>query len=238
MNLIKFGILVINFFSLTALYISGQTSDFSTWNKLTISTKIGPKLEFDLTQEFRLNNNSSQFDEIFTDFDINYSILKFLELTGSYRFIKNRKKDRSWETLHRFDADLKLKTRIRRFEGEYRFRFESYPDFANENKEGVFFLRHKFEVGYDIRKCKFFPFLSSELFHEFKNDGTNRFKKLRLTLGATYNLNKYHRIGAYSRFHKEYNVKNPETDYILGINYKWKLKFNKKKNKKKVSLTG
>lgn len=224
-----FALLTILLLSVIMKPASGQTSDFATWTKLRISTKIVSNLEFELTQEFRLENNSSQFDEIFTNLSLAYSPFKFLELAGSYRYLQHRRKSGEWIVLHRFHFDLNLKAEIKRFEPEYRLRYVSYPKFANENKTGIFVIRHKVELYYDIRNFKLNPYISSELFHAFEDDGNNEIVQVRYTVGAKYRLNKYHRVGAFFRYEQEYNIKNPDTTYILGLSYRWNLKFNEKK---------
>lgn len=207
-----------------------QTSDFSTWTRLGIQTDLGSKFELEATEGIRFNNNSSQLDELYTELSIGFSPWKFLELGGNYRFIHNRRADGSRENLHRFDTDLKVKSEIKRFDFEYRFRWETYPTFANENPDHEFFLRHKLSVEYDIRKCKITPNFSTELFHKFRDSKADELRKLRYTAGASYKLNKSHRFDLLLRYQNEMNVKEPDKDFILILRYKFYFRQNKKKN--------
>jgi hypothetical protein len=212
-----------------------QDSDFRTWTKIRISTKIIPKLKFDLTQEFRLENNSSQFDEIFTNLNLAYSPFKFMEIAGSYRYIQHRKKSGDWIAQNRFHFDLNLIAEIKRFSPEYRFRIVRYPNFANDTKTGVTVLRHRLKLIYDIKNCKVDLYASAELFHALIDNEDDEIGQLRYTLGANYRFHKNHRIGLAFKYEQEYNVKKPETNYILAVDYKWYLKFKKKADKNKES---
>ncbi len=215
--------------------VSSQESDFRTWTKIRISTKIIPKLKFDLTQEFRLENNSTQFDEIYTNLNLAYSPFKFMEIAGSYRYIQHRKKSGDWIAQNRFHFDLNLIAEIKRFSPEYRFRIVRYPDFANDTKTGVTVLRHRLKLMYDIRNCKIDLYASAELFHALIDNEDDEIGQLRYTIGANYRFHKNHRIGLAFKYEQEYNVKKPETNYILAVDYKWNLKFKKKKDKEKKS---
>lgn len=210
---------------------NAQTSDFSTWTRFGIQADLGSKLELEGTEGIRLNNNSSQLDEIYTELSLGFSPWKFLELGGNYRFIHNRKADGSRENLNRFDIDLKLKSEIKRFDFEYRFRWETYPTFANENPDHVFFLRHKLAAEYDIRKCKITPYFSGELFFKFRDSKADELRKLRYSAGTSYKLNKYHRFVLLLRYQKEINVKVPEKDFILILRYKYYIRQNKNNKK-------
>ena len=207
---------------------NAQTSDFSTWTRTGIQADLGSKIELEGTEGLRLNNNSSQLDEIYTELSLGYSPWKFLELGGNYRFIHNRKADGSSENLNRFDIDLKLKSEIKRFGFEYRFRWENYPTFANENPDHEFFLRHKLGGKYDIRKCKITPYFSAELFHKFRDSKPDELRKLRYSAGASYKLNKYHRFMLLLRYQNEINVNEPDKNFILNLRYKYYIGRNKK----------
>ena len=207
---------------------NAQTSDFSTWSRIGIQADLGSKFELEATEGLRLNNNSSQLDNIYTELSLGFSPWKFLELGGNYRFICNQKKDGSRENIHRFDMDLKLKSEIKRFDFEYRFRWEAYPTFANENPDHVFFLRHKLGVDYDIRKCKITPYFSAELFHKFRDSKADELRKLRYSAGASY---KYHRFMLLLRYQNEIYVNEPDNNFILVLRYKYYIRQNKNNKK-------
>ena len=226
-----FALLVFFLFAGFEKIVSGQDSDFMTWTSVKIQTKIVPKLSFDLTQEFRLENNSTQWDEIFTNLNLAYSPFKFFEVEGSWRFIQHRKKNGDWIPLNRFHFDLKFGVDIKRFRPVYRFRFVRYPTFSNDTKIEVSILRHRLELNYDIRNLRLDPYVSIELFHAIEDDGNDEIIGIRYKMGADYRINKYHRIGISFRYDQEFNAKNPETHYILGLDYRWILKFKKKKDR-------
>jgi len=208
-----------------------QTSDFSTWTRLGIQADLGSRFELEGTEGIRLNNNSSQLDEIYTELSLGFSPWKFLELGGNYRFIHNRKADGSKENLNRFDMDLKLKSEIKRFGFEYRFRLETYPTFANENPDHEFFIRNKLGIDYDISKCKITPYFSAELFHKFRDSKADELRKLRYSAGASYKLNKNHRFVLLLRYQNKINVNDPEKNFILNLRYKYYIRQNKKNKK-------
>ena len=102
-----------------------------------------------------------------------------------------------------------------------RGRFQSqYTDFNSSAAGHVpdYYTRIKLTVKYDLKK-KLTPYLSSEEFiPSFAGEGI-LIDGLRLSAGIEYDLNKRTSLDFFYMIQKEYNVKNPETDFVIGLGY-------------------
>lgn len=88
------------------------------------------------------------------------------------------------------------------------------------NGKGKNVLRSRLEVGYDIARCKFDPFVNVEMFND--NSGI---QKMRYQAGIDYRLKKQHIFTLTYRYQhvKDKDDADPETDcHLIGLGYKYK----------------
>ena len=79
-------------------------------------------------------------------------------------------------------------------------------------------LRSRFQLDYDIPKCKFDPYASIELFNSMN------LEKTRLTAGVEYKLQKKHVFNVFYRYQNA-NSSNDDEDrncHIVGLSYQFK----------------
>ena len=79
-------------------------------------------------------------------------------------------------------------------------------------------MRSRFQVEYDIAKCKFDPYASVELFNSM------RLEKTRLTVGVEYKYKKQHVVNVFYRYENS-NEANDDEDanmHIIGLGYQYK----------------
>lgn len=214
---IKF-FLTLCFFFPTLLF--SQQKDFETWSSVELQYNISKKLRISLTDELRLKNNSTTIKKYFFDLCLSYKFNKYIKIAGNYRLIQRNNID--YSTGHRFYADLSLKKEIKRFDLSYRTRYHSQYIDINSSEDGLTpenYLRNKISIKYDIKKKSLFPFASYELFYQVGNPGKNEFNKMRFTVGLEYKINEKNNFDLFYRIQPRFNVNNPLTSYILGINY-------------------
>lgn len=82
-------------------------------------------------------------------------------------------------------------------------------------------LRSRLEAEYNIRKSRFTPFASYELYNSLSS-GFSR-DKSRWTVGTDYKFNKRHSLSLFYRYIDTQDDDDPST-HIIGIGYKFKLK--------------
>lgn len=237
--LIVFTSVSFNFFAQDSTIVQ----DFEVWGGISLEKSfLKKKLEFGLTEEFRFNNNSTQINNYFTELYGKYQLIKGLDLSLGYRFVRNNKKS-GYHNEGRVFADLAYKHKLDRWSLSYRFRFQHQDEIGLARTEGDEVstkYRLKVKVEYNIKNWKLDPYLSIEGFYAQKAYSVNYiesitesekisgFEKLRFTLGTSYDIKKFLNLGAFYRIEQEmksypgfYNT--PARYYIAGINLTFKI---------------
>lgn len=83
------------------------------------------------------------------------------------------------------------------------------------------FWRSKFELKYDLNK--YTPYIGVELRYQIKDprnpEFNNGFHRSRTFAGVNYKINKRNSFGIYYLIQNEFEVFDPQTLYILGVEY-------------------
>jgi len=185
--------------------------------KLECRKKITQKFSTQITQSFRLNENFSELGTSFSEIGVNYKVLKRFSIGATYRFSQKRKIDDFYSMRHRYNIDVSYKLKIKKLSITLRERFQSrYKDYGNREKGNVpkNYFRSKVTMRYNLNK-KYTPFVSGELFYQISEQIDN----LRFKAGFDYEFNKFSTLNMYYMIDKEVNVKNPWTNYVIGIGY-------------------
>ena len=118
-----------------------------------------------------------------------------------------------------------MKKKIKPFQVQFRSRFQDqYSNIGRAPDDGVpeFYLRNKLNLKWDLDK-PFAPYLSVELFSPLNYPGENAFDNIWTAAGLDYEISKHHKVEIYYMIQKEVNVSKPQTDFILGLGYFYKL---------------
>lgn len=206
--------------------------DFQTWSSATLAYKHNKKLKLGIGQELRLENNTSEVDKYFTEGFLKYKIAKPFTLGAELRYIRfndNEGNIQGYENHLRHALNAQFKHEINRLELKYRFQYQSRKELGQTvsiNNDPTKKVRLKIAGEYNIKKWKFDPKLSGEI---FRNLGTNGdFSKIRGTIGTSYDTKKAGTINVFFRIEKELNELYPLTTHVFGINYQYTLKRKKK----------
>ena len=228
--------------------------DFETWSSFALRTELlDDKLEFKVSQNLRFNENSSALGILFTQFGGSYEIIDGLKLGAAYRYI-NETDENTGNRQWRAQADLGYGHKLNRFKLSCRLRYQLRDYFQQSKGNGDYptsKLRLALKLDYNVKNWKLDPYLKAELFHAKTTEDAveyipevetgsmelSGFEKVRFTLGTNLKPFKRARLGLYYRIEKGFNTFptylgtttfNPETIYILGFNFSYKL--NLKKN--------
>ncbi len=196
-----------------------QVNDAGLWLTLSAEKKITQKFSTQLNQCFRLNENYSELGTAFTEIGLKYKLAKRLTLAGNYRFTQKRRVDDFYGLRHRYNVDLSYKIKVKKLSIVLRERFQStYKNIGRSDNGGIpiNYFRSKITLQYNFGK-KYTPFVSGEIFYELKNYIDN----LRFKAGFDYEMNKFSTLNIFYMIDKEINVKNPWTNYVLGIGYNY-----------------
>jgi hypothetical protein len=205
---------------------SAQIKDFKLWSNIKLEVKILKKMSVEIEEELRLMDNVTQIDNYFTNVGFSYNFWNNFTFGGYYRFIKKNELDDRYSNIHRYYFDLEYDKSIGRWELTLRTRYQSayknlYSSELGYRPENH--SRNKFSLAYDIYRSPLKPEIWFELYYQLNNSDGNVIDKMRIAPELSYSINKSSNIKVFFMIEKEYSVKNPETNYILGIGYVYKV---------------
>lgn len=200
--------------------------DFETWSSVGATVKLDANSKLGLEQGIRLYDNSGSIDQILTNLELKMKLGKFFSVAGGMRYIRDKDKDdNTYENHLRFNGDIGFKHKWDRLTFDYRLRLQTRNELGYSRDEGDYLrntTRLKAGINYNIKKWKFDPELSGEIFRESGKYMVSSFNKFRITFGTNYKINKLIDIKAYYRFEREMGVSYPQSTNIVGF----KLMFN------------
>lgn len=204
-----------------------QHSDLGNWNTFSFSKGFLDKFSADFDLELRMRDNLSRLNLIYTNWGISYKPVKFFKLSLVYRWIDKYRSEGLFGTRHRFFTDLAFRAKPGRFTLVYRARFQweyrdarSYGDEFGKQPES--YWRNKFDIKYKLND-HWTPYVGTELRFQMHNPRFTYTDKLwdrqRIYAGADYEINHNNSVGAYYLIQREFNVVDPESLYIIGLQY-------------------
>lgn len=211
-----------------------DTSDLESWTSVKLKYKLNKKWAFDLEEQLRLDENSSEVAEYFTEVGAKYSISKRFDLGGGLRFIRendNKGAIQGYENHFRFHVEVSYKHKIDGFTFKYRLRYQNKNELGVSSSEGDYAnqnIRFKTALGYTIKNWKFDPKIAWEIFNHFEKDDENGFSKYRLTIGTEYKFKQMGVLGLFYGIEKEINEIIPETIEIIGLKYTYTIRNHEK----------
>lgn len=215
-------LIFISFFSCA---LQAQRSDLGLWTTLSVNKDIGKKLVFNFDQEFRVRDNLTTINLFYTNVGLTYKFNKNFRLAGTYRMINKHKEDGFWGIRHRLYADVIARLKPGRFTIAYRSRLQyewrGYGYSAQFGNVPESYWRNLFKGSYKLNEL-FSPYLGAELrwlIHDPRVAYHKGFDRTRFIGGLDYSINKMQQIGFYGLVQKEWNISDPETLYIIGIEY-------------------
>lgn len=232
---------------LMPLLASGQDnkSDLGLWASVGAEKKIDKKLTVGVEAEFRTRNDFKTVDRWSGALDASYKILRWLKLSGGYKFIYDNNKEKItyhsdgsynnwrpsyWGTRHRVHADLTTSIDVGRFDISLRERWQ-YTYRPGVTTERYDFDNSKWEdttvrgKGKNVLRSRLqakYDIRHSKITPHASVELFNAWslQKTRYTIGADWKL-KQHEIGAYYRYQDARDEDEPD-GHVLGLNYKFK----------------
>jgi hypothetical protein len=202
-----------------------QDKDAQLWTSLSIEAKLVKKLTANVSQELRFNENITEAGTIYSDFGLEYKINKYFQVAVNYRFVEKRRRDNNYSYRHRMYVDIKFEKKLKPMKIQVRSRIQDeYANIGRESEGGIaeYYLRNKFSLKWDTEK-PITPYLSVELFSPLKSRYYGAFDNIRAATGVEYAFSKHHKIDIFYMIQKEINVSRPETDFVMGLGYSFKL---------------
>jgi Protein of unknown function (DUF2490) len=231
------------FFSFQAIGFKPVYPDFGIWNTCNITYKLNSKWGLLFTQEWRIRENASRLNLFYTNFGVNYSLLKGVKVGLIYRHIDKYLETNNFSFRNRLMWDVSYKKDVKQFNFSFRHRLQvEWTDFLTSDfgREPQWFSRIKGEIGYDIGK--FTPNISTEFRAQWtdprNNEDDDNLSRNRTIFGLDYALNDAIKLGTYYLHQEEFNTVTPQIINIIGLEFNLnlnKILVSKKKKKKKVT---
>jgi hypothetical protein len=213
-----------------------EVRDMETWSSIGFELDLNKKWSFSLEEQLRMKSNSTEVDSYFTEFGLFYTGFEHFEVGGNLRYQSindNKGKIQGYETHFRYNLDLAYSHKVERFKLTYRVRYQNRNEVGVDELAGDYAIskwRLKASVNYNIRKWKFDPTFSAEIFRRSQETTTSEFNRLRMTLGTKYDLKKFGDIKGFYRIERELNATYPKTTHIWGLAYVYTLKIRTNEN--------
>jgi hypothetical protein len=220
MNKILTGFVFL-FFSFSGMITRSQENDAGLWLSLSLEKKITPALSATFSEEVRLYENITEVGIVFSDIGFAYKFGNRFRISANYRFINKKRLDDSYDNRQRYYFDFIYREKITPLVLLFRARFQSqYTDIFSspDGKIPDYYSRAKLTLKLDIDK-RIKPYVYAESFFKLKNPEGILFDGIRYCAGIEYSFNRLHMLDLFYMIQKEYNVNNPETDFIVGVGY-------------------
>lgn len=229
-------------FSLFLLFIASTSfgqkqyviQDLESWSHLGLDYKLNKKFKLGAEQQFRFQENSSKLQQFFTEVGAEYSPIKALEFGLRYRLISVRDYDNENVAIlsnqDRFQLYTGYSHDIGRFDLKYRLAVQRRRDiFIGDavDRDPTSKFRFRFDLGYNIKDWKWDPEISSEIFR-FMKEESKTWDKFRFTIGTSRKFKDIGKLNLFYRIEKELTGTYPQTTYILGAGFTFKLAKNDK----------
>jgi len=214
--------------SLCSVFLSleAQENDFRSWYSVELSGEAFNLIDFALTPELRLENNSSQIDGWLGEVDACIPLTKYLRIGINYRYQLYYNQDRSTGMTNRFGLFGELDKKVDRFHLAYRAMYlQEYSDIRTTElgNISVGMQRHKISAKYRGKGWDITPGVSAEVFIINKPEWMKNETKIRLSAGIQYKLNKKVDLGLGYKYQCELFENNPLVSHILTLGLEYQL---------------
>ncbi len=209
--------LILPFLSKSADY------DNEFWGSFTLDLPVYKDFEIGVSREIRLYNNWNDIKWHITDINLKYDFTKYFNLSFKYRY---KYFNKEWQKVYYLSTYFKFK--VRKIKIDYRLRLQKKNRFEQKTdyiryKMDQDYIRNRILLEYDTDYW-IKPYSGIELFYLLDNEKySDRFSILRYYLGVAIDIAKKHNIELFYIYEREFNIKNPLTSNVIGINYKYKL---------------
>jgi hypothetical protein len=203
---------------------SAQYNDAQFWENVSLDKDLLRQWNLHFNHEGRIVDNDSRFVYGYGDLGLTYKFNRHLKFSADY-VIVFKQTDKRFSTRHQWYLDYTYKWKVHRFEIAWRQMFQQQVQDIYSSDFGTVpdnYLRNKFTFTYNIKKGKFRrlkPYTAAEFYYRVSNhdeDGYG-FNRNRYYLGAFYSFNKKTELEVYDMIERNYNIKNPPTNYVVGL---------------------
>lgn len=203
----------------------GQNDEYMVWTETGITGDLVKKTDWAVELNTRFDNQG--IATFFPQLGIDYKLTKWLKPSLEYRFIVDRNKYGNYKPSHRINFNAKFKEDFDRWGVGLRLRYQyaftqlSATDYNADFDQAI---RIKPEIEYDIKDFILTPKASAEFFYNPQYGPQGRqFDKVRLAIGASFDLNNNHDISFKYQLDKKFHAYDKGLRHVLSLSYSYKL---------------
>lgn len=193
-----------------------EFQDFETWYRYRARTKFNDEIRFYLSPGLRLNENSTQFKVLFSDFSSSYKVHKYLRTKLNYRYSLRNRYDRSPYSSHRVNFDIKSDVDIGEFNFDVRERLQYDYNIYSRGWTNRARLTVTYEMGKEV---DFYG--ATEAFFDLNE--VEKFDSYRFAFGFDIEL-KNNDVSIFYMRQASMASNVPTKQNVIGIVYKMKFK--------------
>jgi len=198
-------------------------SDLRLWTGVQIEKSFAKSWSLSLQEEFRFKHDISELSNFFTDVGLRYRINKNFALEGGYRITRDKKSDGSFETLTRYNLDLRYRGRLDFISIYYRLRYQKEVEDFNLFDQGAEYekyVRNRIRIRYNDFK-KFKPYVSAELFQLVRMNYYPELHYIRVLGGVRYEPGNFGSFDLGYGFNREFEDYEPAMIYMFKLRYSY-----------------
>lgn len=202
----------------SALIVTAQRQDFHTWWSVNIEGEMFNRIDYEISPEIRLFQNSTSLKSGLIDVDLSSPITKNIRIGGKYRFQSKYYYNNENYLANRFNVYGQFSYKIKRFRLKYRAMYQWEYFGLNTREYGDIPFqehRHKLTVSYYRKRWALRPVIAGELFFLHKPDFVVRERKYRLSAGLSYRITESLNAGLHYKYQYEFFANNPWKIHIL-----------------------
>lgn len=188
-----------------------QVDDFSTWTGVKVNYGITSRLKASGNLEFRSKENLKEADRLGITLGLNYKMLSWLRMEGSYEFHYRNVSEGPWKARHRYKVGAtgsvswnEVKFSLRELFQETFFRGEV------ENR-----LRSRLKVSYEPENWLVQPYYSTELYQPIGDDAFFSAARIRYRPGVVIAFSKQYALDVF--YCRQYEAKGSRN--IVGLEF-------------------
>ena len=215
------------------------SNDFRMRFEVSAEWKPVKGLSLSLAEEFRLKNNASAVDRLYTTLDISYKVYKYIKVGASYSFHALYKGNDAWQFRHRGRLHVTGSYSVDNWGMSLRVMPEmTYADKEVNPLEEVnpeWLMRTRLKVDYSFMDLPISPYISVEMFNPLKTvpQYTDWLNRMRYTAGVEWSIDAHNKFDFYylleQNMGQEISVVGPvifrtnqnNLNHNLGIKYKY-----------------
>lgn len=201
---------------------SSSINDLVVWNNLGYELTITNKITLGIAEQIRIHESFSKMDQFFTNVNLDYELSEHFKLSGNYRFLGvNTSSYIDWQ--QRWSIDGIYQFEWQSITPSFRLRYQSKnsinptPPYLWENH-----FRMRGKIDFNLKNTSIAPFVTTEIWHSAIRYSSNKFDRIRYTLGLNWQPQKKDRIEIFTGFEHRLNTIIPARTLLLGVSYQFR----------------